>query len=155
MGNVFPSKAPTIKIRIPLGILEDEFRRGLRPLPQFEVPPDPSPEWSVNGTAYAVTHGADSLGERGISPPRPPLLFSVIWGKRKFPLPPTPTSLSQRMSRISSKQWETYSHPKFQLLKSEFRKEFCKKSFERGSGETCSQRFPPKPNPFSQNQKWG
>jgi len=28
MGNVFPSIAPTIKIRIPLGILEDEFRRG-------------------------------------------------------------------------------------------------------------------------------
>jgi len=37
----------------------------------------------------------------------------------------------------------------------EFREEFCKKSFEGGSGETCSQRFPPKPNPWAQNQKWG
>ena len=33
--------------------------------------------------------------------------------------------------------------------------EFCKKSFERGSGKTCSQRFSPKLNPFSQNRKWG
>jgi len=29
MGNVFPSIVPTIKIRIPQGSLEDEFRRGL------------------------------------------------------------------------------------------------------------------------------
>ena len=40
-------------------------------------------------------------------------------------------------------------------VRSEFRKEFCRKSLERGSGETCFQRFPPKPNTFMQNQKWG
>jgi len=129
--------------------------RGLRPLPQFEVPPDPTPEWIVNGTAYPVTHGADSLGERRISPPRPPLLFSVILEKGKRPLLQTFTPLSQRIARISSKRWETYSHPKSQLLRSEFREEFCKMSFEGGSGETCFQRFPPRPNPIMHNRTWG
>jgi hypothetical protein len=28
MGNVVPSIAPTVKIRIPQGILQEEFRRG-------------------------------------------------------------------------------------------------------------------------------
>ena len=34
-------------------------------------------------------------------------------------------------------------------------KEFCKMSLEGGSGETCFQRFPPKPDTWAQNQKWG
>jgi len=96
----------------------------------------PSPEHSVRGMTYANSYGADTLGERRISPPGPPLLFSVILGEAKFLLPQTPTSL--KMSRISSKRWETYSHPKFQLLKSEFRKEFWNMSLEGGSGGTCS-----------------
>ena len=28
MGNVFPSKVPSVKIRIPSGILQEEFRKG-------------------------------------------------------------------------------------------------------------------------------
>ena len=28
MGNLFPSKAPTVKTRIPSGILQEEFRKG-------------------------------------------------------------------------------------------------------------------------------
>ena len=28
-------------------------------------------------------------------------------------------------------------------------------SLERGSGETCFQRFPPNPNPWAHNRKWG
>jgi len=28
MGNVFPSIVPPVKIRIPLGILQEEFRKG-------------------------------------------------------------------------------------------------------------------------------
>ena len=63
------------------------------------------------GGAKRSLPSSPRFGEGGISPPRPPLLFSVIWGERKFPLPPTPTSLSQRIRRISSKQWETCSHP--------------------------------------------
>ena len=128
---------------------------GYHPLPQFEVPPDPSPDWSVKGLTYAVTHGADSLGERRISPPRPPLLFSVSRGERRFPLPPTPTSLSLKMSIISSKQLETYSHPKSQLSRSEFRKDFCKMSFDRGSGETCSPKVSPETEPMGTKPKVG
>jgi len=85
--------------------------RGLRPLPQFEVPPDPTPDWFVKGLAYAVTYGDDSLGAGRIPPPEPPPLFSVILGEERCLLPQTPTSLSQRVTRISSKRGGTCSHP--------------------------------------------
>jgi len=63
---------------------------GYHPLPQFEVPPDPSPDWFVRELAYATSYGADTLGEGGIPPPEPPLLFSVIQGEAKYLLPQDP-----------------------------------------------------------------
>jgi len=91
--------------------LEPNRGRGLRPLPQFEVPPDPTPNWFVRELTYAVTHGDDTPGEGGIPPPEPPPLFSVILGEARYLLPPTPTSLSPKIRRISSKQGEKCSHP--------------------------------------------
>jgi hypothetical protein len=46
----------------------------------------------MRGLAYAVTHGDDSLGEA------------------KYPLPQTPTSLSLKINRISSK-WVVWVFP--------------------------------------------
>jgi len=133
-----------------------EPREGVTtPSPSSWVFLTPPPEWIVKGMTYAVTYGDDTPGARRISPPEPPLLFSVSLGKRKYPLPQTPTSLSQRMSRISSKQWETCSHLKSQPSRSEFRKEFCKKSFERGSGKTCSLKVFPEAEPHHAKPKTG
>jgi len=84
---------------------------GYHPLPQFEVPPDPSPDWFVRELTYANSYGADTLGAGRIPPPEPPLLFSVNLEKGKNPLLQTFTPLSHRVNRISSKQWETYSNP--------------------------------------------
>ena len=108
------------------------------------------------GEANEVSlHSPLRSGEGGISPPRPPLLFSVILEKGKNPLLQTFTPLSHRVRRMRSKQWETYSHPKSHQLKSEFRKEFWKMSLEGGSGETCSPKVSPETGPLLSKPKVG
>ena len=69
MGNVFPSIVPTtVKIRIPLGILEEEFRRGL------------GGNLFPKGSPRSRTHG--HITESGVGRGTPIQQFSspCLWG---------------------------------------------------------------------------
>ena len=63
---------------------------GYHPLPQFEVPPDPTPDWFVKGMTYATSYGdGNAGGEKNLSPGTPSSL-SCNPGGEEVSSPPDP-----------------------------------------------------------------
>ena len=87
-------------------------------------------------------------GEGGISPPRPPLLFSVILEKGRNPLLQTFTPRSQKISRISSKKLGNVFPSIAPTIKIRIPLGILQEEFRKGFGENLFPKVSPEAEPL-------
>ena len=135
--------------------LEPNRGRGLRPLPQFEVPPDPTPEYFVRELAYATSYGADNTGgERNLSPGTPSSLFRNPGGGEVSP-PPDPHFSVPKDKKNKFKTMGSTSPSIVPTVKIRIPQGILQNEFRRGFGGNLFSKVPPEAEPMGTKPKVG